>query len=203
VSEDRLRPLWIDGDVKATEQNLQAALAAETTDSGRAEVLSQLARLEWVRGLESAGALLDEASELAGDNPVARARVLLERGRVLRRTAGDAAALPVLEEAYEAALAAGQRFMAADAAHACALAGDMIEWTQRGLEVADRYPGAAYWRGTLLINLGDWYWERGDPEGSLEAFEAAVAAREGEPRNPALTDEAREGVERARRALGR
>jgi hypothetical protein len=42
---------------------------------------------------------------------------------------GDAVALPLLEQAFEAALAAGQHFMAADAAHACALAGDMVAWT--------------------------------------------------------------------------
>src|SRR3954471_16487578 len=114
MSDDRLRPLWIDGDVDATERNLRAALEAETTDAGRAEVLSQLARLTWAQGLESAHALLDEASELAGDDPVARARILLERGRVLRRSEGDASALPVLEEAFHAALAAGQHFMAAD-----------------------------------------------------------------------------------------
>ena len=203
MSDDRLRPLWIDGDLDTTEANLEAALAAETTDAGRAEVLSQLARLRWARGLENAHALLDEASELAGKDPVARARTLLERGRVLRRSDGDVVAQPVLEEAFHAALATGQHFMAADAAHSCALAGDMVAWTQRGLDVADRYPAAAYWRGTLLINLGDWHWERGEHEQSLQAFEAALAAREEETRNPALTEEARQGIARAREALAR
>jgi tetratricopeptide (TPR) repeat protein len=122
---------------------------------------------------------------------------------VLRRSDGDVAALPVLEEAFHAALAAGQHFMAGDAAHACALAGDMIAWTERGLDVADRYPAAAYWRGTLLINLGDWHWKRGEYEQSLQAFEAALAAREQETRNPALTEEARRGVARAREAVAR
>jgi tetratricopeptide (TPR) repeat protein len=201
VSTDRLRPLWVDGDVDATDRTLRAALATEITNPGRAEVLSQLARLEWVRGLKSASALLDQASELAGDHPVARARVLLERGRVLRRTAGDAAAVPVLEEAYEAALAADQHFIAVDAAHACALAGDMLAWTKRGLELADRYPAASSWRGTLLTNLGDWHRERGEYERSLEAYEAALAAGERGTRNPAVMQEARDGAARAREAL--
>jgi tetratricopeptide (TPR) repeat protein len=203
MSEDRLRPHWIDGDLDATETNLEAALVAEATDAGRAEVLSQLARLQWARGLQNAHALLDEASELAGDDPVARARILLERGRVLRRSDGDVAAQPVLEAAFHAALAVDQHFMAGDAAHACALAGDMLVWTERGLGVADRYPAAAYWRGTLLINLGDWHWGRGEYEQSLQAFEAALAAREQETRNPALTEEARQGVARAREVLAR
>jgi len=203
MTDDRLRPLWVDGDVDATDRNLRAALAAETTNAGRAEVLTQLARLEWVRGLESADARLDEASELAGDNPVARARVLLERGRVLRRTAGDAAAVPVFEEAYEAALEAEQHFIAGDAAHACALAGDMLAWTKRGLELANRYPSASYWRGTLLTNLGDWHRERGEYERSLEAYEAALAAGESETRNPTVMQEARDGAARAREAIAR
>jgi tetratricopeptide (TPR) repeat protein len=204
VSEDRLRPLLIDGDPDATERNLRAALEGETTRPGRAEVLTQLARVQSNRGdLEAAHALLDEAAVLGGDDSVVRVRVLLERGRVLRRSAGDEQALPLLEEAFCAALAAGQDFMAADAAHSCALAGDMVVWTQRGLELAGRSPAAAYWRGTLLINLGDWYWERGENERSLEAFEAAVAAREGETRNLALTEEAHAGLLRARQALGR
>jgi tetratricopeptide (TPR) repeat protein len=204
MSDDRLRPLWVDGDIDATERNLRAALARETTNPGRAEVLSQLARLEWVRGLDSASALLDQARELAGDDAVASARVLLERGRVLRRTAGDDAALPVLEEAYEAALLAEQHFMAGDAAHACALAGDMLTWTKRGLELAERQPTASYWRGTLLTNLGDWHRERGEYERSLDAYEAALAASEGVVTpSPAVMQEARDGAARAREALAR
>jgi tetratricopeptide (TPR) repeat protein len=204
LSADRLRPLWNDGDLDATEESLQVALADETTDPGRAEVLTQVARVEMKRGrLEAAHVLLDEADALAGDDSVARARVLLERGRVVRRSDGDAAALAFLEQAHDAALAAGQHFMAADAAHSCALAGDMVGWTHRGLELAERYPAAAYWRGTLLINLGDWQWERGEHPQSLASFEASLVAREEETRNPSLTEYARYGLARALRALGR
>jgi tetratricopeptide (TPR) repeat protein len=204
VSEDRLRPLLDPLDLEATEENLQAALAAETTEPGRAEVLTQLARVELWRGmLEGAKSLLDAAGELAGDDDVAGARLLLERGRLVRRSDGDAAALALLERAYDAALATGQYFMAADAAHSCALAGDMVTWTQRGLDVAGRHPAAAYWRGTLLMNLGDWYWDRGEAELSLASFEASLEAREGESRNPSLTEHARYGLARALRGLGR
>ena len=145
--------------------------------------------------------MLEEADALAGETGVARARVLLERGRIVRRSHGDAAALPLLERAYEVALAADQHFIAADAAHSCALVGDMVAWTNRGLDIADRFDAARYWRGTLLLNLGDWQWERG--EESLDTFQAALEAREQESRNPSLTEEARFGVARALRALGR
>ncbi|HET7855527.1 MAG TPA: tetratricopeptide repeat protein [Gaiellaceae bacterium] len=191
-------------DLEATERNLQAALAAESTDPGRAEVLTQLARVESVRGrLDFAHSLLDEASSLAGDDDVAQARLLLECGRVLRRSDGDATALPVLEQAYHAALAAGQHFMAADAAHSCALVGDMVAWTNRGLGVAERFDAARYWRGTLLMNLGDWQWERGEYEASRKSFEASLEARRREARNPQLTEYARYGLARALRGLGR
>jgi tetratricopeptide (TPR) repeat protein len=201
--EDRLRPLWDISDLDATEERLRSALAAEATDSGRAEVLSQLARLEWARGLDAAESLLAEAEQLADDDEVARARVLLERGRIVRRTHGDAAALPVLERAYDASLAAGQHFMAGDAAHACALAGDMVAWTNRGLELADRYSAAAYWRGTLLVNLGDWQWDRGEHEEALASYEAALEARKKDSRNPYIQEYARYCVARALRELGR
>ena len=204
VNDDRLRVLFDVMDVDATEARLRAALATETTDSGRAEVLTQLARVEsWRDRLDAAHALLDEAESLAGNAGAARARVLLERGRVMRRTDGDAAALPLLVQGYEAALAAGQHFVAADAAHSCALAGDMPTWTSRGLEIADTFEDASYWRGTLLLNLAGWQWERGERERSLATFQAALTARERESRNPSLTEEARYGVGRALRALGR
>ncbi len=131
MSDDRLRALFDVLDVGATERRLRAALVAETTEHGRAEVLTQLARVaSWLERLDEARALLDEADALAGDTGAARARVLLERGRVVRRTDGDAAARPLLEQAYEVALAADQHFIAADAAHSCALAGDMVAWTR-------------------------------------------------------------------------
>jgi len=204
MSDDRLRPLLDVTDLDATEERLRAALALETTDAGRAEVMTQIARVEVWRGrLDIASSLLNEADELAGDDRTARARILLERGRVVRRSDDDATALPLLEQAFDAALAAGQHFIAADAAHACALAGDMVAWTKRGLELADRYEGAAYWRGTLLINLGEWQWEHGAYEDSLATFEAALAACEHDGRNPPLTEHARQGLARTMRSLGR
>ena len=204
VSDDRLRALFDVLDLEGTEKRLRVALRAESTSSGRAEVLTQLARVaSWLDRPDEAHALLDEADALAGSSCVARARVLLERGRLARHTEGEAAALTLLEQGYELALAADQHFIAADAAHSCALVGDMVGWTKRGLELADRFDAARYWRGTLLINLGDWQWERGEGEESLGTFRSALEAREQESRNPSLTEEARFGVARALRALGR
>jgi tetratricopeptide (TPR) repeat protein len=202
--EDRLRPLIDPLDIDATEERFRAALAAEATDADRAEVLTQLARVELSRGqFDAARSLLGKADALAGETGVARARVLLESGRVARKAHGDRAAVPLLARAYEEALAAGQYFIAADAAHSCALAGDMVLWTHRGLDLAERFEAAAYWRGTLLENLGEWQYNRGDYEESLASYQASLEACEHDGRNPEIREYARFGVGRALRALGR
>ncbi len=202
--EDRFRPLIDPSDVDGTEERLQAALAAETTDAGRAEVLTQLARVELARDrFDAARSLLDEAEAIAGESGAARARVLLESGRLVRKAQGDQAAVSLLARAYDQSLGAEQYFVAADAAHSCALAGDMVTWTRRGLDVAERYEAASYWKGTLLMNLGDWQFDSGEYEDSLVSFRAALEAREQDARSPELTEYARFGVARALRALDR
>lgn len=200
--EDRLRPLLDPTELDATERRLRRALDAEATEAGRAEVLTQLARVESYRGRsEAARDLLDEAEGMAGDVPVVRARLLLEGGRIERRAGNDEKARDMLGQACDTALAAGEPFIAADAAHSRALAGDMLEWTQRGLDLAARYPGAAYWRGTLLLNLGEWQWERGLVAESLRSFRDALEARELDGRNPGQAEYARFGIDRALRSL--
>ena len=59
---DRLRALWDFDDLGASEQRFQAQLERETTDPGRAEVLTQLARVQGLRGdFERCVQLLDKA----------------------------------------------------------------------------------------------------------------------------------------------
>ena len=108
---DPLRPLWDFDDLDATEARFRAL---------RAEALTQLARVQGLReDYESGDRLLDEATD---DDARVRIRVDLERGR-LRRSAGDtAAALPLFERAYAAAVDAGEDWLAADAAHMAARA---------------------------------------------------------------------------------
>ncbi len=203
---DRLRPLWDFSDLDGSEARLEEQLALEPDDGGRSEVLTQLARVQGLRGeLDASEALLVEAETLAGSSPVARARIDLERGRT-RRSGGDPeAALPLFESAYALALAAGQDFIAADAAHMAALAApDGLEaWTRRGIELAEESEEASYWLGPLLNNLG---WERleaGDAAGALDAFQQALAARERVPEQRQEIEIARYAVGRALRTAGR
>ena len=206
--DDRLRPLWDFDDLDATERRLQSQLDAETADAGRAEVLTQLARVRGLRGDYGAGeALLDEATSLAGADPTVGTRVDLERGR-LRRSGGDpVTARPLFESAFALALEARQQFIAADAAHMVALVAtdrdDVVDWTQRGVELAELHDDASYWLGPLLNNLGWEYYEAGDLEPALDAFERALRAREREPRNAAAVEIARYAVGKTLRALGR
>ena len=193
---DPLRPLWDFDDLDATEARFRAL---------RAEALTQLARVEGLRDRFDEGEkLLDEIGDT---DPRVRVRVDLERGR-LRRSSGDKeSALPLFESAFAKALHAGEDWLAADAAHMCALAAPdregFVEWTNRGIELAESSDAAAYWLGPLLNNLGWEYFDAGEHEQALDAFERALAAREREPEKVAEIEIAREAVAEARQALGR
>src|SRR3954470_18963941 len=118
---DRLRPLWSFHDLDATEERLRARREREGSPSGRAEVLTQLARVEGLRGdFDRCAELLDEAETLAGSSPPARVRLELERGRMLRSSGDATAAFPLFERAFARAVAAGEHYLAGDAAHMCA-----------------------------------------------------------------------------------
>jgi tetratricopeptide (TPR) repeat protein len=205
---DRLRPLWDFGDLETTEQRLHARLKDEGAEAGRAEVFTQLARVEGLRSdFDACERLLHEAERLAGSSAVAKVRIDLERGRKLRSTGDPAAALPLFEAAFARACAAGEFYLAGDAAHMCALAvsGDrsaMEDWTQRGLDLGEREPDAAYWVGPLLNNLGWAYFDAGEHEQALELFERALEVRKRDPENHDAIAFAEDAVQAARAALG-
>jgi tetratricopeptide (TPR) repeat protein len=202
---DRLRPLWDFDDLDATERRLREQLDREASDSGRAEVLTQLARVEGLRdAFEACEALLREAEPLAGDG-VARVRVELERGRKLRSSGDGAASVPLFESAFARACELGEFFLAGDAAHMVAISDEskMLEWTQRGLELAESEAEAAYWAGPLLNNLGWHFYEASNYKAALETFERALEVRQQDPGNPQAIEWAQEAVDEARSALGR
>ena len=205
---DQLRALWDFDDLDTTERRLRDQLLLETDDSAKAEVLTQLARVEGLRDQFDAGdRLIDDAAGLAGDSAKARARVDLERGRLQRSRGDGEAALPLFESAFAIALEADESFIAVDAAHMAALVAPdptgFIAWTQRGIELAEAHGDADYWLGPLLNNLGWQYYEQGEFEQALNAFEQALLARERDPDNPEAAEIARYAVGKALRALGR
>jgi tetratricopeptide (TPR) repeat protein len=205
---DRLRPFWDFDDLDGTTARFREQLEQEESDSGRAEVMSQLARVEGLRDdFERCAELLDKAELLAGQHAVANIRLELERGRMFRSSGDLEAAFPLFKSAFDRACEAGEFWFAGDAAHMCAIAVTdrylMEEWTQRGLELGEREPDAAYWAGPLLNNLGWAYFDTGDHEQALELFERALVVRERDPGNPTAIQLAKEAVEEARQALAR
>jgi tetratricopeptide (TPR) repeat protein len=199
---DRLRPLWDFGDLDASEARFRAQLAAETTDAGRAEVLTQLARVESLRGrFETCDTLLDEAEALGG----AEARVLLERGRRDRSSGRPGAGAAQFERAFELARSNGEDVLAVDAAHMLAIVGDSEGWTAHAVEIAasSEDPGVRYWLGPLYNNVGWARYENGDAAGALEAFELALASRERDDPRPYECEIARYAVGKALRTVGR
>jgi len=199
---DRLRPLWDFDELDASERRFREQLELETTDAGRAEVLTQLARIEGLRGrFEQCDALLDEAEALGG----ADAHVLLERGRRERSSGQPGAGLAQFEQAFEVAQASGDDVLAVDAAHMVAIVGDSEAWTARAVAIAESSddPGVRYWLGPLYNNVGWSRYGSGDAAGALEAFELALASRERDDPRPYPREIARYAVGKALRALGR
>jgi tetratricopeptide (TPR) repeat protein len=206
---DHLRALWDFADLDASERRFRERLSHEPHGSERAELLTQLARVQGLRGeFDEGERLLEEAEALAGSSPAALVRIELERGR-LRRSSGDPqAALPRFEAAYEAASTAGELFLAADAAHMAALAApsreEFVTWTKRGIRIAESGDeSAAYWLGPLLNNLGWEHYDAGEHEEALDAFERALRARERDAESQEPIQIARYAVAKALRALGR
>jgi tetratricopeptide (TPR) repeat protein len=205
---DRLRGVWNFDDLDGTAARFHEQFEHEESDSGRAEVLSQLARVEGLRGeFDRCAELLDKAELLAGSDPVANVRLELERGRMFRSSGDLEAAFPLFRSAFERACKAGDYWFAGDAAHMCAIAVTdrdlMEEWTQRGLDLGEREPEAAYWAGPLLNNLGWAYFDAGEHERALELFEQALVVRERDSSNSAAIQFAKEAIEEARQALAR
>jgi tetratricopeptide (TPR) repeat protein len=200
VVGDRLRPLWDFDDLDGSRERFLAQLAEETTDAGRAEVLTQLARVEGLRDeFENCDAILDDAEALGG----VTARSLLERGRRERSSGREGAGLAEFRRAFELAQGSGEDVLAADAAHMLALVDDAEAWTARGVELAAASddPGVRYWLGPLYNNIGWVRFEAGDYAGALEAFELALAARERDDPRESSLQHARDAVDEARRAL--
>lgn len=207
---DPLRPVWDFDDLEASEQRFRALLDEVMTDEARAEVLTQLARVQGLRGQFDEGErLLQKAEALAGSSKLAGARIQLERGRLHRSSGDESGARPFFESAFAVSLEADEHVLAADAAHMAALvAADrevMLAWTQRGIDIATQSEHAQvrHWLGPLLNNLGWAYYETGDHELALEAFQDALSARKEFPEERAEIEIARYAVGKTLRALGR
>lgn len=180
-----LDELWDFGDPAASEARFRQRLA----DGGdgalaSAELRTQLARALGLQGrFDEANAVLDEVEAQGGGYavvPVLAARLALERGRVLNSSGSRTEAVPPFERALERATAAGDDFLAADAAHMLAIADrdHADDWTRRGLDIVGGSSDARTqrWAGSLHNNLGWSLHDAGHYDEALEQFEGALTA---------------------------
>lgn len=206
---DELRALWDFGNLDATQRRFEERLRAESDGGARAELLTQLARVAGLRdNLDEGEQLVRQAEALAASSARARARINLERGRILRSGGDPEAALPLFESAVENALELDELFIASDAAHMAAIAApsreERVAWTQRGIELAESGDGSgSYWLGPLLNNLGWDQFEAEEFDDALETFLRALAYREEDPANPEAIAVGRYAVAKALQALDR
>ena len=176
--------LWDYTQPAETAERLRVLLPQVEADADRSfqvQLLTQIARTHGLRQqFEEAHGLLDEAERLlTADLPVARVRVLLERGRVLNssRTADRGRAL--FQEAWQMALAAQFDFYAIDAAHMLGIVAETAEsrlnWNLKAMQLAEHTPHvrSKQWLGSLYNNIGWIYHDMGQYEQALAIFERA------------------------------
>ena len=176
--------LWDYAEPAASEARFRQLLAetyARSEPADRAELLTQIARAQGLqRHFAAAHATLDAAlALLRQDDRRAKARYLLERGRVFNSAGAPAIAHGLFLDAWKLAQASGADALAIDAAHMLAIveSGEAaLEWSQRALEraLASKDPRARRWLGSLYNNLGWTYHEASAFERALELFTLAA-----------------------------
>ncbi|WP_348787465.1 hypothetical protein [Leifsonia sp. NPDC080035] len=181
LEQAELDALWrFDDPYVSAERLAIAAAQPDRSELVRAELETQRARALGLQGrFAEADALLESLEPAIGTLAV---RILLERGR-LRNTEGEQeAAIPLLEEALQAARREGETYLAVDAAHMLAIADRprAEQWTDEAFADLDGTddPRTLRWAVSLHNNRGWARFDARDLTGALAAFEDALAAAE-------------------------
>jgi len=209
-----LDSLW-DYDAPAESEARFRARLVEIADDADAslETRTQLARaLGLQQRFEEAHAELDRVEARLNTrqgraSPRIRARLHLERGRVLRSSGKAAESRPELERALAEADAAGEEFLACDALHMLAIVAPLEEQVAahtRAIERVSRTRDerARRWLAPLTNNLAWAHHDRGEYAEALATFERAVPLFEARGGANEVRI-ARWSVARALRSLGR
>jgi len=193
-----------------SEARFRAELATLPPGSSASlEASTQLARAQGLqREFAAAHATLDAVERaLPGQPERVAVRYLLERGRVFNSSRQPDKAVPLFQDALTRARAAGEDFLAIDAAHMLGIAAPAetrLKWTLEAIAMTERTSDARArrWLASSYNNMGWTYHERGEYASALAYFEKAVPAWEarGDPRGVHI---ARWAVARAYRSLGR
>jgi tetratricopeptide (TPR) repeat protein len=183
---------------------------ASRDDDYIAQLLTQLARAEGLQQhFDEAHALLDEAEDLIkGSMSIARARLLLERGRLHNSSGDPDRARPLFLEAWELTRSHGHDFHAIDAAHMLEIASPLeekIDWNLAACEIAEATsnPRGRRWLGSLYNNRGWSLHELGRLDEALAVFEQRLEyLRSDDPREDQIAI-ARWSIAKTLRLLGR
>lgn len=193
-----------------SEARFRAELAVlPPASAARLELSTQLARAQGLqRQFDAAHATLDAVERaLHGSTELVAVRYLLERGRVFNSSGQPEKAVPLFRDALLRAQAAGEDFLAIDAAHMLGIAApadDRLRWNLEALAMTEKSsaPRAKRWLAALYNNIGWSFHDRGDFATALVYFEKALPAWEarGDAHSVLI---ARWTIARAYRSLGR
>jgi tetratricopeptide (TPR) repeat protein len=171
--------LWDYDKPAETERTFRALLPAAEASGDRSyelQLLTQVARCQGLQGkFDDAHATLDRIeSRLSDGLALARVRGLLERGRVFNSAGQPARAVPLFEQAWRSAEAAGEERYAADALHMLAIAAptpaERRDANLRCLDYVRRRPAQEGWLPAIYNNLGESYRTLGEYERALDCF---------------------------------
>lgn len=187
TSEPSFDSLWNFDDPAGTEVKFRQLLpeARKSGDAGyEAELLTQIARTQGLQQkLAEAHETLNQVDALLKpDMKRAKARSLLERGRVFNSSGKAADSVPIFKEALRVAQEAGLENYAIDAAHMLGIAAkgkESLEWNNEAIRLAEaaRDPRARRWLGPLYNNTGWTYFDMGDYATALKLFERDIEFR--------------------------
>ncbi len=208
----RILELWDFGDAGATVVRM-GLVRGEALDQGdedfAAELATQEARAHGLQGnFEQAHSLLNDVElSLADRSATVRGRYLLERGRVLNSSGDAPASVPLFLEAWEVTRAAGDHYLAVDAAHMLGIVApeaERLHWNGVAIEYAESCgdADARRWLGSLYNNTAWALHDSGDADAALTLFEKARVLRE-DAGDLERTLIARWSVARCLRTLGR
>jgi tetratricopeptide (TPR) repeat protein len=210
--EADVRAAWDFDDLPASARRFEQRATSTSDTDEQAVWETQVARTYGLADrFDAANDLLDTIAATAlGAH--ARARLAIERGRVLNSSGDPTAAEPLFASAHDLARTAGRDGLAVDALHMKAIAlgatGD-IEGSATAalaaLELAESSPDptATAWLPALLNNLGWTRHDDGDYTGALALFERAVEHRLADDSSAAQIVVAEWAVARTLRSLGR
>ncbi|MEO6511147.1 MAG: tetratricopeptide repeat protein [Nocardioides sp.] len=201
--EQLLLESWDFGDPAGSGASFREAAAVLRTQEARATGLSG--------DFDAAGRILDEVESSGPTSAHARARLAIERGRVLNSSGDPTGAAPYFADAHRLATEAGAGGLALDALHMQGIVAGATDGPAAARIIDERAlaeveasddPQVRRWLGSILNNLGWDLHDSGEPEQALAVFERAVDVRADADDHSAWIV-ARWSVGRTLRTLGR